>query len=95
MTESAVFKIVVGLIGTVLVLALGWTMGSVFALSNNDSAQNAKIQTGHYVDIEMKSELRIHGERLTGLEATDAGITALLGTVVKNQDRILVILDGR
>lgn len=91
MTETNVNRVITG----VVVFAITWILVTNVNLTNNDRTQDANIKTGLGVDIAMKSELRVHGERLTGLEATDAGITALLGTVVKNQDRILAKLDAR
>lgn len=90
MTETNVNRFI-----TALVLGMiFWLFSTTADLTTSDSTQDANIQTGHDADVAMKLDLKQHGERLAGLEANNAGITALLDTVVKNQDRILAKLDA-
>ncbi len=91
MNESNVMKIIAAL----LVTGVAWTMGGVSTLKANDSAQEVHIQNGIEFDNSIQSRQALQGERIASLEASTAGITALLDTVVKNQDRILNKLDGR
>lgn len=74
---------------------LFWLFSTTSDLTKSDGKQDTNIQTGHDADLAMKFDLKQHADRLAGLEANNAGITALLDTVVKNQDRILAKLDSR
>lgn len=90
MTETNVNRGITVLVVTAII----WLVSTAAGLVASDGKQDTHIQTGHDADIAMKFDLKQHGERLAGLEANNAGITALLDTVVKNQDRILAKLDA-
>ena len=91
MTETNINRAITGLVVAVII----WCVSSIATLITTVGMQEVYIENVLETDTRLLRKQGIHGERITTVESKLSGLSVSIGTIIKNQDRILIKLDAR